>query len=82
MRCVIEYDLFGIETTFFPFSDFCLPNYGTLSPRFRALIDAGHLQRIVISQDICTRTRLLTFGGHGYGHILKNVVPLMRREGI
>ena len=26
--CVIEYDLFGIETTFFPFSDFCLPNDG------------------------------------------------------
>jgi phosphotriesterase-related protein len=34
-----------------------------------------------ISHDICYRTRLSRFGGHGYGHIFANVVPLMRRRG-
>ena len=47
----------------------------------RALIEHGHGERIVISHDICTRTRLVAHGGHGYGHIVRNVVPLMRKKG-
>ena len=47
----------------------------------RALVDRGHLGQIVVSQDICTKTRLVTYGGHGYGHVFRNVVPLMRRKG-
>jgi phosphotriesterase-related protein len=34
-----------------------------------------------LAQDICTKTRLRSYGGHGYGHIFENVVPLMRRRG-
>jgi phosphotriesterase-related protein len=34
-----------------------------------------------MSSDICERTRLCRYGGHGYAHILGNVVPLMRRRG-
>jgi phosphotriesterase-related protein len=45
------------------------------------LIEHGHLERIVISHDICYRTRLTKFGGHGYGHIFENVLPMMRRRG-
>jgi phosphotriesterase-related protein len=30
---------------------------------------------------ICYRTRLVEFGGHGYGHIFTNVTPMMRRRG-
>jgi hypothetical protein len=47
----------------------------------RRLIDRGHLDQIVISHDICYRSRLMRFGGHGYGHIFENVLPLMRRRG-
>jgi phosphotriesterase-related protein len=47
----------------------------------RALIDHGHLDRVVISHDICYRTRLASFGGHGYGHIFRNVVPMMKKRG-
>jgi len=36
---------------------------------------------VVISHDICYRTRLVRWGGHGYGHIFENVVPMMRRRG-
>ena len=46
----------------------------------RALIDAGHGDRIVVSHDICQRTRQVEFGGHGYGHVFRNVVPMMRRR--
>ena len=81
MGCVLEYDLFGIEATPFPFSEVLLPNDGARLKAIRALIDRGHLDRIVVSQDICTRTRQTEFGGHGYGHIYRNVVPIMRRIG-
>ena len=35
----------------------------------------------MISHDICQQVRLKNFGGHGYGHIFRNVLPLMRRRG-
>ncbi|GMQ75051.1 MAG: phosphotriesterase [Gammaproteobacteria bacterium] len=79
--CVIEYDLFGIEQTYYPFQDIDLPNDGMRLLAIRRLIDRGHLDGIVISQDICTKTRLRHHGGHGYAHILANVVPMMRRRG-
>ena len=46
----------------------------------RALIDHGHLEQIVISHDICQKPRLQTFGGHGYSHIYRNVIPMMRQR--
>jgi phosphotriesterase-related protein len=47
----------------------------------RLLRDHGHIERTLISQDICERTRLMAYGGHGYGHVFRNVVPLMLRRG-
>ena len=38
--------------------------------------------RIVLSHDICMRSRLRQFGGPGYAHIPERVVPLMLRRGI
>ena len=79
--CVVEYDFFGIETSYYWFADSDLPTDYMRLGYIRALIDRGHAEQIVVSQDICTKTRLVTWGGHGYGHILRNVVPLMRRKG-
>jgi phosphotriesterase-related protein len=78
---VVEYDLFGRETTYYGLSDIDMPNDGQRLEHIRALIERGHLDQIVISHDICTRTRLLKYGGHGYGHIFENVFPLMRERG-
>ena len=36
---------------------------------------------MLISHDICGLTRLIKFGGHGYGHIFRNILPMMRRRG-
>src|SRR5258708_16100165 len=78
---VIEFDLFGQEHTYYGLSDIDMPNDGNRLKWLRTLIAHGHLERIVISHDICYRTRLTKFGGHGYGHIFENVVPMMRRRG-
>jgi phosphotriesterase-related protein len=80
--CVVEFDLFGWEqTNYFPNPDIDMPNDGARLRWLRLLIDHGHLDRILMSSDICERTRLCRYGGHGYAHILGNVVPLMRRRG-
>ena len=47
----------------------------------KRIADAGYSEKIVIGQDICTKHRLTKYGGHGYGHILENIVPKMRRKG-
>jgi phosphotriesterase-related protein len=79
--CVLEYDFFGIESSHYPFQEVDLPNDGMRLKAMRALIGRGHLDQLVISQDICTKTRLTRYGGHGYAHIIRNVVPMMRRRG-
>jgi len=78
---VIEFDLFGMETSYYKWNeDVDMPNDAQRLRDIRRLIDRGHLDQIAISQDICYRTRLRTFGGHGYGHIFRNVVPIMLRR--
>ena len=80
--CVIELDLFGQEQSLYSLNlDVDLPNDAERLRWMRRLIDRGHLEQLTMSHDICYRTRLTRFGGHGYGHIFENVVPLMRRRG-
>ncbi|KAG8573756.1 hypothetical protein GDO81_012534 [Engystomops pustulosus] len=50
--------------------------------RIGTLINEGYDERIVISHDIHTKNRLVKYGGHGYSHILKNIVPKMLLRGI
>ena len=78
---VIELDLFGQEMSYYPSSDIDMPNDAQRLRTIRTLIDHGHLDRVVISHDICYCTRLTAFGGHGYGYIHRHILPLMRRRG-
>ena len=78
----IEFDLFGIEQSYYPLNEAIdMPNDATRIKLIRALIERGHLPRVVVSHDICTLTRLVRYGGHGFGHIYENVMPMMRRRG-
>lgn len=79
---VIELDLFGMETSYYKLNESIdMPNDAQRLRTLRGLIERGHLGQIAISQDICFQTRLSCNGGHGYGHIFRNVVPMMRRRG-
>jgi phosphotriesterase-related protein len=42
----------------------------------------GHLERILISQDVCFKICLASYGGHGYAHILENIVPRLLDAGL
>ncbi len=78
---IVEFDLFGQETTYYGASDIDMPNDGMRLKMIRLLIQHGHLERIAISHDICYCTRLTKLGGHGYTHIYRNILPLMRERG-
>ncbi len=79
--CVLEWDFFGIESSYYPFSDLDMPNDAGRLAIIGALREAGFGDQILMSQDICTQTRLRRRGGHGYAHILLGVVPVMQRKG-
>lgn len=80
--CIIELDLFGQENSYYSLDlKVDLPNDAQRLRWMRRLIARGHIEQIAISHDICYRSRLCELGGHGYGHIFANVVPLMRRRG-
>jgi len=79
--CYLEYDLFGEEGYYFvPTID--LPNDHQRINEIIELINQGYLNQILISQDICWKHRLRSYGGHGYDHILRNAVPIMRIKGM
>jgi phosphotriesterase-related protein len=46
------------------------------------LIRKGHKDRLLMSLDLGTRNRLITNGGAGFPHLIKNFLPLLRQEGV
>ncbi|MEE9198559.1 MAG: aryldialkylphosphatase [Dehalococcoidia bacterium] len=80
--CYLEYDQFGLESSYYPFGKIDLPNDGRRVDIIKFLVSEGHLDQILVSHDIAYKTSLVRYGGYGYAHILENVVPLMRRKGL
>ena len=57
---------------------------GTPSQRLdwlRSLADAGHLDRVLLSQDVCLRTDYAAIGGPGYAYVVTTFADLLREEG-
>jgi phosphotriesterase-related protein len=79
----LEYDLFGTESAYYPYNpSFDMPNDGGRMAHVLALIEAGHGSQILMSHDIAYKTSLARYGGHGYHHLLVNVVPRLRAKGV
>ena len=79
--CYLEWDLFGNESSYYPLAELDMPSDAQRLDLIKQIVDAGYGDRVVIAHDICTNHRLVRYGGHGYGHILENIVPKMRRKG-
>ena len=84
--CYLEYDNFGF-VVFDPGRPGSPPELHMLCDRERIeqiieLINEGYLKQILVSQDISQKMMLLRYGGHGYSHILRNIVPRMLVWGI
>ena len=42
------------------------------------LIDAGYENQLVVGQDVCMKCMLKRFGGMGYDHVIRRVMPRLR----
>ena len=75
--------LFGMEATasFFWEQGIELPSDGQRLDQLQHLIAAGLGAHILVAQDICQKHRLCAYGGHGYEHIPRQIVPRMRARG-
>ena len=80
--CFLEFDMFGLESAYYPFGAMDMPNDGRRIDLIMRLIDDGFRDRILISHDIAFKHLLVRYGGTGYGHILQNAVPKMRAKGM
>ncbi|MBN1855794.1 MAG: aryldialkylphosphatase [Dehalococcoidia bacterium] len=86
MGCVLEYDLWGWEghfPSYWTSDDYMdLPNDTDRIYEVMSLMEQGYGRQVVISHDICVRSRRVCWGGWGYMHIPTYVVPMMRKRGM
>jgi phosphotriesterase-related protein len=76
----IVYDQFGMYLM--STEGIMIPSDNERITTLKEQIRRGNLKNILISQDVCFKILLTRWGGHGYAHILENIVPRLRREGI
>jgi phosphotriesterase-related protein len=81
--CYLEYDVFGREG-YYPqkFQALDLPNDAQRIDELMDLVEKGFQDKLLLSQDICNKTALCRYGGWGYGHLLRDTVPVMKRKGL
>ncbi len=48
----------------------------------KEILDWGYEEQLLVTNDICLKCMLRHYGGWGYDHILRNIVPMMEDEGI
>lgn len=48
----------------------------------RRLVEWGYERQILITNDLCLKQMLRHYGGWGYGHILRHIVPMLEDAGI
>jgi len=81
----LEFDNFGHEFYIDRFARRFVPGcFKTDLERvriIRKLVDAGYADRILVSGDICHKNLLCAYGGWGYGHVLKHIIPMFMDEG-
>ena len=83
---IVEYDNFGKE--------FYIPKRerGLLLGRFAydlercrsiaGLVKRGYKKQIFVCNDICLKNMLCAYGGNGYAHITRNIVPMLADVGL
>ena len=82
--CYIEIDIFGWEDSSraqrTKGSNFV--NDEQRIDSVELLVGEGHLEQVLISQDVCMKWMYVRYGGHGFAHLMENIVPRMKRRGL
>ena len=73
----LEFDFLGMSFT--PMERHGEPRIVDLA---RELIDRGHADRLLLSQDVCHNSQLTAYGGNGYVHLFRTFLPQLRAAGV
>ncbi len=79
--CYVEYDLFGVEISHFPWGGPDMPNDVERMRQILWLMEQGYGRQILLSHDVCFKIRLTRYGGTGLVHIPRRIVPRLRQRG-
>lgn len=77
----IQYDMIGAEL-FYADQGVQCPSDEDNAQNILSLVQAGYLNRVLLSSDVFLKNLLRAFGGPGYGHVLQYFVPRLRRLGL
>jgi len=82
--CYLEFDLFGDDGIFRSHIQYPsgMATDATRVKEIMELTEDGFLDRVFISHDVNWKIQLRSYGGGGYIHILKFIVPTMRAKGM
>lgn len=80
--CYLEYDWFGEVRPAYPHGRVDVPSDGERIKVIASLIGQGFGAQVLVSHDVCFKTRLAAFGGPGYAHISRYVSEWMQVMGI
>jgi phosphotriesterase-related protein len=82
--CYVEYDGFGQAIYHFFYMGRIANAMSDIQriSDIMQLIEEGYLDQILLAQDFCFKCCLATYGGYGYAHIIKNLIPFMKAKGM
>lgn len=79
----LQFDLFGTECSYYQLNPVVdMPSDAERMKHIVALCAEGLERRVLMSHDVHTKHRLIGFGGHGYGHIINNILPRLKTKGL
>lgn len=77
----LEFDLFGQESSHIRYGDVELPTDAARLRMIATVVEHGFADRVLMSHDIALKHHLESYGGHGYAHLQRLVVPRMSELG-
>jgi phosphotriesterase-related protein len=78
----ISFDHFGMEVYYDSYGYGHNLHDGQRVNALRHLLEAGYASQLVLGQDVCMKIQLTRFGGYGYAHLQRHILPALRFHGI
>jgi phosphotriesterase-related protein len=78
----LQYDRFGADFVYESWGRYEEPRDSTVVAGIATLVREGLEAQIMLSHDVCYRAQLRRFGGRGYAHVARHVVPALAAAGV
>jgi phosphotriesterase-related protein len=78
----VEYDLFGHDEMYHAGQADAQPSDLDRIRNLERLIGDGREEQLLLSHDIFLKYLLTQYGGRGFAHVLRNILPVLRDRGV